>query len=455
MARRVKDLTQAQGEHLQVAHKLTDAEREMKRAQEQRADAQYKLALLQKGMTEDEAQLLTQIRRAPPALAQEILQLARRTKAITEAREASAQARKEREAEHERFVQQGKDLQAEIRDLKSYGGLAQLKNQFPNESMAALQARYNQQQWRDSLKARAESSRLAEEEDNRVNQAMNQQLKQIQLDAMSEQAKRKYGEVNRESLALESEWNSHYAELAPNQQKIIDQIYELGIAKESQNAQDERARRNAEELTQAITRQKEANIDLQKVLAQRRREQDQAQEEAFNRRMNEWVQEQSDAVQRQQEALTDYANRFASVFTQAFRDVQDGSKSFFQSIVQGFEHMLEEMALEYLQSQLANLFFGLLNNVFGGGNPLGVQPRAYGGPVVPGQRYLVGENGPEMLTMGARGGYVTPGRQMAGAGGPSITYNIMTPDVSGFQRSRGQMMAEAHRESESWRKRNG
>jgi len=40
--------------------------------------------------------------------------------------------------------------------------------------------------------------------------------------------------------------------------------------------------------------------------------------------------------------------------------------------------------------------------------------RAAGGPVTAGGTYLVGERGPELLTMGARGGYVTPNSAMGG-----------------------------------------
>ena len=44
--------------------------------------------------------------------------------------------------------------------------------------------------------------------------------------------------------------------------------------------------------------------------------------------------------------------------------------------------------------------------------------RAVGGPVSAGGTYLVGERGPEIVTMGA-GGYVTPNNRLGGA-----TYNI-------------------------------
>ena len=43
--------------------------------------------------------------------------------------------------------------------------------------------------------------------------------------------------------------------------------------------------------------------------------------------------------------------------------------------------------------------------------------RATGGPVLPGMTYLVGEQGPEMLLMGANGGFVVPSANPNGDGG--------------------------------------
>jgi hypothetical protein len=53
--------------------------------------------------------------------------------------------------------------------------------------------------------------------------------------------------------------------------------------------------------------------------------------------------------------------------------------------------------------------------------------RASGGPVRPGGTYLVGEEGPELLTMGSSAGYVTPHNQLgaAGASGASIVVNLV------------------------------
>lgn len=60
------------------------------------------------------------------------------------------------------------------------------------------------------------------------------------------------------------------------------------------------------------------------------------------------------------------------------------------------------------------LLGGVLSAVFGGGP----HSRQHGGSVLPGHSYLVGEAGPEILTMGSRGGYVSPG------GGGDVHYHV-------------------------------
>ena len=52
-------------------------------------------------------------------------------------------------------------------------------------------------------------------------------------------------------------------------------------------------------------------------------------------------------------------------------------------------------------------------------------PRAAGGPVSAGGTYLVGERGPELLTMGARGGYITPNGAM---GGSTVNVTVTSAD---------------------------
>jgi len=62
-----------------------------------------------------------------------------------------------------------------------------------------------------------------------------------------------------------------------------------------------------------------------------------------------------------------------------------------------------------------------LGGFFGGG-------KAIGGPVQAGGSYLVGERGPEILTMGGRGAHITPNNQISGGGGVVVnqTINVST-----------------------------
>jgi len=61
------------------------------------------------------------------------------------------------------------------------------------------------------------------------------------------------------------------------------------------------------------------------------------------------------------------------------------------------------------------------------GFSFGIPARAMGGPVSAGGTYLVGEQGPELLTLGARGGYVTPNHALGG-GGINVTVNGADPN---------------------------
>lgn len=80
---------------------------------------------------------------------------------------------------------------------------------------------------------------------------------------------------------------------------------------------------------------------------------------------------------------------------------------------------------------------------FGGGSPLGnLLGRANGGPVSPGSTYLVGERGPELLTMGTQGGFVHSNRSEAmdryRSGGPrqgaqTVNVNYTVTEINGMR----------------------
>lgn len=78
---------------------------------------------------------------------------------------------------------------------------------------------------------------------------------------------------------------------------------------------------------------------------------------------------------------------------------------------------LGQLGMSIFSSLLGGLFkLGLSAVLPGSGALLGVAgQRASGGPVAAGKTYLIGERGPELLTMGSTGGYVTPNNKLAAA----------------------------------------
>jgi hypothetical protein len=68
-------------------------------------------------------------------------------------------------------------------------------------------------------------------------------------------------------------------------------------------------------------------------------------------------------------------------------------------------------------------------------------PRALGGPVSPGSTYLVGERGPELLTMGSSGGHITPNSAISGGGGNIQVTVVLDGQVIGNAVRRGMVTA--------------
>jgi len=66
----------------------------------------------------------------------------------------------------------------------------------------------------------------------------------------------------------------------------------------------------------------------------------------------------------------------------------------------------------------------IFGGMFGGG-------KASGGPVMAGKTYLVGEKGPELLSMGSNAGSITPNNQLGGR--TTVNYNINAVDAPSFQ----------------------
>jgi len=80
----------------------------------------------------------------------------------------------------------------------------------------------------------------------------------------------------------------------------------------------------------------------------------------------------------------------------------------------------------------------LVSSIAGSLLPIG-GALAQGGPVAPGETYLVGEEGPELFTP-AGAGTVTPNADLK-AMGPRIVVNVQTPDAASFLKSQSQIAA--------------
>ena len=133
-----------------------------------------------------------------------------------------------------------------------------------------------------------------------------------------------------------------------------------------------------------------------------------------------------------------------------------------KGVAQAMIDTVYNIAMKPVQNALGGLVAGGLQSVLGGMMPFEkggsftqgrVMPFAQGGVVssptsfpMRGGRGLMGEAGPEAIMPLARGADGRLGVQTAGGGRPiTVVMNVSTPDVQGFQRSQGQIAAQAAR----------
>jgi tape measure domain-containing protein len=150
------------------------------------------------------------------------------------------------------------------------------------------------------------------------------------------------------------------------------------------------------------------------------------------------------AAQAHKAALADLAQSFQGVFEQAFANLDKGFAGFFQSVIQGVEQLIQQIAARFLAAQITKLLFSLvpgggdfLSGLIEGGNLKG---KAMGGPVGAGQPFVVGEKGPELFVP-RQAGRIEP----AAGGMRPIVVNmtVVTPDANSFRRSESQVSQSA------------
>lgn len=141
-------------------------------------------------------------------------------------------------------------------------------------------------------------------------------------------------------------------------------------------------------------------------------------------------------------------------FNQSVEYLQDAGFDAFMSVVDGSESAQEavkKLGQEILRAATYALLFnrGPLAGLFGGGGGLlsglfgGLfGARASGGPVDPFGTYRVGENGPELLQMGSRGGRVIPNNRLNDGGTQRVEVILIPQEGALFSQRVGEISGE-------------
>lgn len=136
-------------------------------------------------------------------------------------------------------------------------------------------------------------------------------------------------------------------------------------------------------------------------------------------------------------AMERSAGQMADVFSDAFDQIGEGTfkaRDFFADLA---KDILRQFMNAQMQQLFGALFSGLSGGLGGGiGAPIQLPMRAMGGPVTAGQRYIVGEKGPETFVPSSNGAVVAGGGETRQTMRPII--NITAP--AGYEPETRQQM---------------
>lgn len=122
-------------------------------------------------------------------------------------------------------------------------------------------------------------------------------------------------------------------------------------------------------------------------------------------------------------AMERSAGQMADVFSDAFDQIGEGTfkaRDFFADLA---KDILRQFMNAQMQQLFGALFSGLSGGLGGGiGAPIQLPMRAMGGPVTAGQRYIVGEKGPETFVPSSNGAVVAGGGETNAA--PPVNISI-------------------------------
>lgn len=196
--------------------------------------------------------------------------------------------------------------------------------------------------------------------------------------------------------------------------------------------------------------------------------------------------------QQKVEMVKDAAAGMRDAIVGGFNDAfEHGAKGFFSSVLQGWNKMVRDMAVQQLTNHLTGSLTGLLGGLLAGGGAAGgsvvnsiipssgginfgsfapalpsftssgvAGARALGGPVAGGETYLVGERGPELFRPPSSGGSIVPNHHLTTSSGhTTINLSVMVQSSGGnaaMDRRSGQQAGQAAiEELQRYQRRNG
>ena len=134
------------------------------------------------------------------------------------------------------------------------------------------------------------------------------------------------------------------------------------------------------------------------------------------------------STREQEQATLDLKQRLAEYIAKTEEIPPEKKTQLLADINKGSWDYVESYINQVVRSRSVNIG-GIVVGAPGRNEEHQVGGKASGGPVMPGTTYLVGERGPELLTMGAQGGNITPNSAL-GSGGVNVTIN-MPPGTDG------------------------
>ena len=134
----------------------------------------------------------------------------------------------------------------------------------------------------------------------------------------------------------------------------------------------------------------------------------------------------SDAMKSFDDQVTDTAALSLKALGKTFEQIIMGAKSVGQAFKDLGRQIYAALVNMFVTQAIINPLTKPFEALFTPGAASGAKmpmPRAGGGPVMAGKSYLVGENGPELLSMGANGS-ITPNNAMGGGQTINISVGI-------------------------------